>query len=86
MKLDRKLLLPASGGGAQAKSGFVPDLLQPMTSCIEDQPVTHPAKRTNHRVRGVVYINSSPASATTNTDTNHESAYTDSAESDNLPS
>ena len=38
MKLDRKLLLPASGGGAQAKSGFVPDLLQPMTSCIEDQP------------------------------------------------
>jgi hypothetical protein len=81
MQLDRKLLLPASGGGAQAKSGFVPDSLQPMTSCIED----HPAKRINHRVRGVVYINSSPASATTNTDTKHESAYTDSTVSDNLP-
>ena len=85
MKLDRKLLLPASGGGAQAKSGFVPDVLQPMTSCIEDQPVTHPAKRTNHRVRGVVHMNSSSASAT-NTDTKHESAYTDSTVSDNLPS
>ena len=45
MKLDRKLLLPASGGGAQAKSGFVPDLLQPITSCIKDQPVTHSAKK-----------------------------------------
>ena len=80
MKLDRQqLLLPASCGGPQAKSGFVPDLLQPMTSCIEDQPVTHPAKRINHRVRGVVYINSSPASATTYTDTIHDSAaYTDS--------
>ena len=70
MKLDRKLLLPASGGGAQAKSGFVPDLLQPMTSCIEDQP-TNPQRNTNHRVRGVVYIKSSPASETTNTDTIH---------------
>jgi hypothetical protein len=43
MKLDKKLLLPASGGGAKADSGFVPDLLQLMTSDIEDQPVKHPA-------------------------------------------
>ena len=86
MKLDRKLLLPASGGRAQAKSGFVPDLLQPMTSCIEDQPVTHPTKKDQPPSLGVVYINSSPASATTDTDTTHESAYTDSTVSDNLPS
>ena len=80
MKVDRKLLLPASGGGPKAKKGFVPDLLQPMTSCIEDPPVTHPVikKIPNHRV---VYINSSPASATTNTDTKHESAYTDNTAS-----
>jgi hypothetical protein len=77
MKLDRKLLLPASGGGTQAKTGFVPDLLQPMTSCIEDQPVIHPAKkRTNQRVRGIVYINSSPASATTNTDISNMNLHT----------
>jgi hypothetical protein len=43
-KLDRKLLLLASGGGPQAKSGFVPDLLQLMTGCTKDQPVTHKAK------------------------------------------
>ena len=36
-----KLFQPASGdGGPLAKSGFVPDLLQPML----DQSVTHPAK------------------------------------------
>ena len=56
MKLDRKLLLPANGGGAQAKSGFVPDLLQPMTSCIEDQLVTHLTKKDKPPSYGGLYI------------------------------
>jgi hypothetical protein len=55
-KLDRKLLLPASCGRPQAKSGCVPDLIQPMMSCIEDQPVTHPANKVQTTELGGLYI------------------------------
>lgn len=65
MKLNRNLLLPPSDSGAQTKSGFMSDLIQPTIGSKDQQVIhltkkefdkSHPLTETNQQINQVMVL------------------------------